>query len=71
MEPLAKLALDAVDAGKIKFVPDNYEKIFRYWMSNTIDWNISRQIVWGIPIPAKICTACDRLCALQLKSRAL
>ncbi len=59
MEPLAKLALDAVDAGKIKFVPDNYEKIFRYWMSNTIDWNISRQIVWGIPIPAKICTACD------------
>jgi valyl-tRNA synthetase len=59
MAPLAERALAAVDAGKIKFVPDNYEKIFRYWMSNTIDWNISRQIVWGIPVPAKICTSCD------------
>lgn len=52
MAPLAKLALDAVDTGKVKFIPDNYEKIFRYWMENTLDWNISRQIVWGIPIPA-------------------
>lgn len=52
MEPLAKMALGAVDNGDLKFIPDNYEKIFRYWMNNTIDWNISRQIVWGIPIPA-------------------
>jgi valyl-tRNA synthetase len=52
MEPLAKMALDSVDRGEIKFIPDNYEKIFRYWMNNTIDWNISRQIIWGIPIPA-------------------
>ncbi len=52
MEPLARLALASVDKGEIKFIPDNYEKIFRYWMENTIDWNISRQIVWGIPIPA-------------------
>lgn len=52
MAPLAKMALDSVDRGEIKFIPDNYEKIFRYWMENTIDWNISRQIVWGIPIPA-------------------
>lgn len=52
MEPLAKLALESVDHGEIRFIPDNYEKIFRYWMTNTIDWNISRQIIWGIPIPA-------------------
>lgn len=52
MEPLAKRALDSVDKREIRFIPDNYEKIFRYWMSNPIDWNISRQIVWGIPIPA-------------------
>ncbi|MDQ5968994.1 MAG: valyl-tRNA synthetase [Patescibacteria group bacterium] len=52
MEPLAKMALESVDKGEVKFIPDNYEKIFRYWMNNTIDWNISRQIVWGIPIPA-------------------
>lgn len=52
MAPLARMALDAVDRGELTFIPDNYEKIFRYWMNNTIDWNISRQIVWGIPIPA-------------------
>lgn len=52
MEPLAKMALESVDRGEVKFIPDNYEKIFRYWMENNIDWNISRQIVWGIPIPA-------------------
>jgi len=60
MRPLADKALEALDQGKIKFFPDNYEKIFRYWMTNTIDWNISRQIVWGIPIPAKICTKCKK-----------
>ena len=58
METLAAQALKAVQDKKIAFIPDNYEKIFTYWMSNTIDWNISRQIVWGIPIPAKICDAC-------------
>lgn len=52
MKPLAQLALDAVNNGEITFIPDNYEKIFRYWMENTLDWNISRQIVWGIRIPA-------------------
>lgn len=52
MKPLAKMALESVDRGEIRFIPDNQEKIFRYWMENTMDWNISRQIVWGIPIPA-------------------
>lgn len=52
MAPLAKMALDSVEKGEVKFIPDNYEKIFRYWMENNIDWNISRQIVWGISIPA-------------------
>ncbi len=52
MKPLAELALGAVDRGEVKFIPENYEKIFRYWMENTLDWNISRQIVWGIQIPA-------------------
>ncbi|MDQ3076622.1 MAG: valine--tRNA ligase [bacterium] len=59
MEPLADKALQAVAEGKITFYPDNYKKIFNYWMENTLDWNISRQIVWGISIPAKICTQCD------------
>ncbi len=59
MKPLAQKAIEAVDEGKIKFIPDNFRKIFLYWMNNTLDWNISRQIVWGINIPAKICENCD------------
>lgn len=52
MEPLAKIALTAVDTKEIQFVPENQEKTFRHWMENVLDWNISRQIVWGIQIPA-------------------
>lgn len=60
MEPLGKMALESVDRKEVRFIPDNYEKIFRYWMENTMDWNISRQIVWGIPIPAWFCNECDK-----------
>lgn len=52
MAPLAEMALKASQEGKINFVSDQYRKVFEYWMSNPIDWNISRQIVWGISIPA-------------------
>jgi valyl-tRNA synthetase len=58
MAPLADMALKAVKKGKIDFIPDNYRKIFTYWMEHPMDWNISRQIVWGISIPAKICDSC-------------
>lgn len=58
MAPLCKLALEAVNDKKVTFYPDNFEKIFRYWMENSMDWNISRQIIWGIQIPAKICILC-------------
>jgi valyl-tRNA synthetase len=50
--PLAEKALEAVDTKKVRFIPEHEEKTFRHWMENTIDWNISRQIVWGISIPA-------------------
>ncbi|MDR3547619.1 MAG: class I tRNA ligase family protein [Candidatus Pacebacteria bacterium] len=59
MAPLARLALDAADRGELRFIPEHEEKIFRYWMENALDWNISRQIVWGIPIPAHFCATCE------------
>ena len=52
MKPLADKAVAALDEGRYSFVTEQYEKIFRHWMDNIIDWNISRQIVWGIRIPA-------------------
>lgn len=53
MEPLAEKVIDAVERKElINIVPDYEKKILLHWMHNTIDWNISRQIIWGIPIPA-------------------
>ncbi len=53
MEPLAAKVIEAVETKEqIKIVPDYEKKILLHWMHNTIDWNISRQIIWGIPIPA-------------------
>ncbi len=51
MKPLAAPAIKAIKNGKIKFIPEHYKKIALHWLNNIIDWNISRQIVWGIPIP--------------------
>ena len=55
---LRDMAVDAVEKGEIKFVTKKFEKIFLHWMKNLRDWNISRQIVWGIRIPAWYCMAC-------------
>ncbi len=59
MKPLAEQAAAAVDAGELSFTTDRDERIFRDWMSKIEDWNISRQIAWGIKIPAKVCTVCQ------------
>ncbi|MBU2632323.1 class I tRNA ligase family protein, partial [Patescibacteria group bacterium] len=57
-EKLAKDAIKIVKDGKIKFYPKSFEKRYFQWMENLKDWNISRQVVWGIRIPAWQCKKC-------------
>jgi len=52
IDPLAKPAIEAVETGKIKFVPENWSKTYFDWMYNIQDWCISRQLWWGHRIPA-------------------
>ena len=59
MKPLAEPAIKAIENGEIEYIPEHYKKISLHWLKNIIDWNVSRQIVWGIPIPAKICVKCN------------
>lgn len=60
MEPLAKPAMDAVKKGYIKIWPKSFEKLYFQFLENIRDWNISRQVVWGIRIPAFICGKCSK-----------
>ena len=58
MEPLAKPAIEAVEEGRIRFVPERFTKNYMNWMKNTRDWCISRQLWWGHQIPAWYCDEC-------------
>ncbi len=49
---LAKPALEAVEDGRIKFVPEQYQNMYYSWMRDIQDWCISRQLWWGHRIPA-------------------
>lgn len=52
IDSLAKPAIEAVEQGDIKFVPENWSKTYFQWMYNIQDWCISRQLWWGHRIPA-------------------
>ena len=52
VESLAKPAIEAVESGEIRFVPENWNKTYYQWMNNIQDWCISRQLWWGHRIPA-------------------
>ena len=51
VKPLTEKALQALDEGKVKVHGAGHDKILKHWLENLHDWNISRQIVWGIRMP--------------------
>lgn len=61
MVPLAGPAIEAVRSGKIRFVPERFDKNYYFWMENTRDWCISRQLWWGHRIPAYYCDDCGEI----------
>ena len=52
MDKLAEMALESVESGKVKLIPDKYRNTYRHWMETVRDWCISRQLWWGQQIPA-------------------
>jgi len=65
VKPLAQKAMEVVKKGlpagrqgEIKITPKSFENHYFLWLENLRDWNISRQIVWGIRIPAWQCKKC-------------
>lgn len=52
MQPLAAKAIEAIEKDEVKILTEQHKKIALHFLKNIEDWNISRQIAWGIPIPA-------------------
>jgi valyl-tRNA synthetase len=59
--PLADEAIKAVEDGRTRIIPAQWEKTYFEWMHNIQDWCISRQIWWGHQIPAWFCGDCDEI----------
>src|SRR5262249_48548127 len=61
IKPLAAKAIEAVETGRIEFIPTNWKKTYFDWMYNIRDWCISRQLWWGHRIPAWHCRDCHEI----------
>lgn len=58
VKPLTEKAISAIEKNEVTFVPERFRDHALQWLTNFHDWNISRQIVWGIRIPAWKCLDC-------------
>ncbi len=53
--PLAARALDATRTGRMRILPDRFDRTWEHWLTQIRDWNVSRQLWWGHRIPAWYC----------------
>ncbi len=61
MNEMAKPALEAINNGDLKFVPESFSKTYVHWLEGIRDWCISRQLWWGHRIPAYYCEDCGEM----------
>lgn len=61
MKGLAESAIKAVSDGRVRIIPQSWEKTYFEWMNNIRDWCISRQIWWGHQIPVWTCQGCGEI----------
>ncbi len=66
MAPLATPALGAVHYGRMKIVPERFDKVYTDWLDNIHDWCISRQLWWGHRIPVWYCDNCGQMTASRV-----
>jgi valyl-tRNA synthetase len=60
IQPLAEAAREAVEDGRIRIIPEHFEKVYFNWLADIRDWCISRQLWWGHRIPVWYCTECGK-----------
>ena len=61
MDELAKPAIESLESGRLKFVPERFGKTYMHWLEGIRDWCISRQLWWGHRIPAYYCEECGEM----------
>ena len=65
MGELAKPAIEVVESGRVKLIPERWTKVYLDWMYNIRDWCISRQLWWGHRIPVWYCDCGDIIVSRQ------
>jgi valyl-tRNA synthetase len=59
MNELARPAIEVVERGEVRFVPDRWARVYLDWMRNLRPWVLSRQLWWGHRLPVWYCDACE------------